>query len=214
MEGPDPKPQRIIRMDLARSQTRQVCADCGDPTSVSPSGEFVIHQTGSRISRLAVLHVPSEERREILRHAHHAVEAGRFSPDGRWIAFTLNDPDGSQIFLAPFKALEPIESPEWIPVSDPAVSSFEPAWAPDGKALYFLSDRTGSRDLWRQTLDDRKRPQGDARLVRSFPDLKLTPLHFHSRPSSFVGLSITSGYAALALNELSSRIWTAQIDSE
>ena len=213
MEGPFPQEQQIHRMDLVQGQVRRVCADCGDPTSVGRSGEFVLHQTGSRLSRLAVLHVPTGERRECLRHPHHSVESGRLSPDGSWVAFTLNaGPDGGRLYIAPFRGLAEIGASEWIPVSDPAYSSFEPAWSPDGQVLYFLSDRDGSRDLWLQRLDSRKHATGNARLVYAFRDPKLTPLKYHLRSPAYVGLSIGPTQAVLALNEWSSRILTGRMN--
>jgi Tol biopolymer transport system component len=212
MEGAPPQPQAIYSIDVAKGTLAKVCANCGSPTSASPSGDYVVHETGSVVPRLAVIHVPTQQRREFLRHPHHGVQAGRLSPDGRWIAFELDrGPDGVQLFLAAFRGLDPISESDWIPLTDPSVSSYEPAWSSDGSAVYFLSDRSGSRDLWMQPLQASKKPLGSARLVRSFPNPHLTPLTYHGRHPRYVGLSISAHDAVLTLSELTSSIWLAQL---
>ena len=70
-------------IDLSGGRVQKVCGNCGSPTSVSPSGDYIVHETGSSVSRLAAFHVPTGRKSEFLRHPHHGVQAGRISPDGR-----------------------------------------------------------------------------------------------------------------------------------
>ena len=42
---------------------------------------------------------------------------------------------------------------------------FSPQWSQDGRALFFLSNRGGSMDLWRQSLDPGGSPAGDAQPI-------------------------------------------------
>ena len=116
-----------------------------------------------------------------------------------------------QLFVAPFHGLDPIPEAEWVPVSDAAASSFEPAWSPDGSKLYFLSDRGGSRDLWMQRLQPNRRPLGKPELVYGFADARLTPLTYHVRHPRYVGLSIAANQAVLTLSELGSSIWLGRL---
>jgi Tol biopolymer transport system component len=68
---------------------------------------------------------------------------------------------------------------------DPAVD-WDPVWAPDGKHLYFISDRSGSMNLWRVAIDERS---GKA-LSSSEPI---------NTPASFVeGLSVSADGKRLA----------------
>ena len=212
LDGPAPQLQEIDTIDLSGGPVQKLCGNCGSPTSVSSSGDYIVHETGSAVSRLAAFHVPTGRKSELLRHPHHSVQAGRISPDGGWIVFELDrGPDGVRLFVAPFHGLDPIPEGEWIPVSDPTVSSFEPAWSPDGSKLYFLSDRSGSRDLWLQRLQPNRRPLGNPDLVYRFADARLTPLTYHVRHPRYVGLSIAANQAVLTLSELGSSIWLGRL---
>ena len=212
MQGPPPQLQPIYVADLKRGEVRQICANCGAPTSISPSGEYVVHETGSAVLRLAVIHVPTADRMEVLRHPSHGVQGGRISPDGKRIVFELDrGPDGVQLFTAPFHGLNEIPQSEWIPVSDPNVSSFEPAWALDGRSIYFLSDRLGSRDLWVQPLQPDGSIHGPAVLVHAFHDPQLTPLTYLGLHPRYVGLSIASDEAVLTLSEMNTTLWIGRL---
>lgn len=212
LEGPPPQLQAIYGIEIPGGTLTKVCANCGSPTSASPSGDYVVHETGSAVSRLAVVHVPTGDRREFIRHPHHGVQAGRLSPDGRWIAFELDrGVDGVQLFIGAFRGLESIAEKDWIPITDPSFSSYEAAWGPEGSSLYFLSDRLGSRDLWMQPLDGSMRPRGATKLVRRFSDPRLTPLTYHVRHPRYVGLSVAGRSAYLTLSEMSNTIWLGRL---
>jgi Tol biopolymer transport system component len=212
MEGPPPQLQPIYVADVKRGEVRKICANCGAPTSISPSGEYVVHETGSATLRLAVIHVPTGDRMEVLRHPSHGVQGGRISPDGKWIVFELDrGPDGVQLFTASFHGLNAIPQSEWMAASDPNVSSFEPAWAPDGRSIYFLSDRSGSRDLWMQPLQPDGRIHGPAVLVHAFKDPQLTPLTYLGLHPRYVGLSISSNDAVLTLSEMNTTLWIGRL---
>jgi tricorn protease len=60
----------------------------------------------------------------------------RFSPDGKWLAYTRLDPNwNSAVYLYD------VEGKTKTAVSDDAMNGFAPAFDPEGKYLYFLSDR-------------------------------------------------------------------------
>ncbi|MBN2198330.1 MAG: S9 family peptidase [Candidatus Aminicenantes bacterium] len=71
------------------------------------------------------------------------------SPCGKWIVFTLRTTDleanrgSTDLWLTDLegKALRRL-------TTNPA-ADFNPRWAPDGKAIYFLSTRSGSSQVWR-----------------------------------------------------------------
>ena len=214
LTGTFPQDQQIYSVNVETGEKRLRCANCGAPTSVSPFGEYVTYEPGTKIPRLAVLETTSGKQREILRHPHFAVQNGHFSPDGKWLVFELDQgPAGTQVFVAPFHGLEEVLADHWIPISTALDSSFQPAWSADGGAVYYLSTRLGSRDLWMQPVDSHtKRPSGQSRSIYRFNDPKVTPLTYHVRPTKYVGMSAAQGRIVLTLCELTSRIWLGDLE--
>ena len=87
-----------------------------------------------------------------------------FSPDGRYLAYgvpSTQDPRSRDIFV-----LATDGSRENTAVAHANSANSPVAWAPDGKHLLFLSDRTGASSLWALPIQDGK-PQGAAQLIRS-----------------------------------------------
>ncbi len=76
------------------------------------------------------------------------------SPHGLRVAFWALPPGGSQrdIWTIPYKGLGAGEKP--VPVTQDAAVDFNPVWGPDGRTLYFLSNRDGTMNLWRVPIDE------------------------------------------------------------
>ncbi len=94
------------------------------------------------------------------------------SPDGRSIALNARGVaarqwwrkghshlDSSEIYL-----VKPGAPPAYERITDGAAKEIWPMWAPDGKSFFFVSDRTGVEQIWRQPLG------GTSRQVSSFKD--------------------------------------------
>ncbi|MBS1826460.1 MAG: PD40 domain-containing protein [Acidobacteria bacterium] len=214
LAGPPPQRQAIHSIHTATGALEVACEDCGTPTSVSPQSTFVAYETGSRIPRIAILDTRSHSKQDILTHPHHGVLAARISPDSHWLAFELDKGvDGRQIFIAPFRGIAPIPENEWIPVTSSGFNC-EPAWSPDSTSLYFLSNRNGSRDLWRQPLTPTHKPQHGPELIHSFRNAALTPVSYSERNTRNIGLSIVPGRAILTLSELSSDLQLVRLTAD
>ncbi len=82
-------------------------------------------------------------------HEGDAVLAS-FSPNNRRIAFTrrISNPIQADVCTIPVSggAVVPVTNDRW--------TDWSPVWAPDGKFLYFASDRGGSMNLWRVPVDE------------------------------------------------------------
>ena len=93
------------------------------------------------------------------------VSAPTISPDGRWVAYVVRSTDlennrgRTGIWLA---ATEGNSTPRQLTGASASASS--PAWAPDGSALYFLSDRSESNQVWKLPLAG-----GEATQVTEYP---------------------------------------------
>jgi hypothetical protein len=82
--------------------------------------------------------------------AERDLYAAAYSPDGRWISF-IAAPDLSRSTVFVTSAA----GGPWIAVTQPDDHYFEdlPRWSPDGRTLYFLTNRTGFWNLWGQRFD-------------------------------------------------------------
>lgn len=76
------------------------------------------------------------------------------SPDGRFIACA----DGGRDWEVTGLWIVPARGGERIVVSTPDAKHSSPSWSADGRSLFFLSNRGGTMDLWRQELDEEARP--------------------------------------------------------
>jgi Tol biopolymer transport system component len=101
---------------------------------------------------------------------HWSLRLGGYSPDGRWLAFhqrasTGGDQRDIDIWLLPARGGRALKQTEHDGIDA------QPAWAPDGRALYFVSDRTGDQNVWKQGVDTATgAPVGAPQQVTFFSD--------------------------------------------
>jgi len=143
-----------------------------------------------------------------LAHPNDLLYQASFAPDDRFIAVENVTAPGNRdslIFIVPVKDNVPARFEDWIAIEHTSLWDDKPRWAPNGKLLYFLSDRDGRLCLWAQHLDpDSKRPLGKPFAVR----------HFHSSRADVrnVGLGlleigIARDKAVFGIGEVRGNIW-------
>jgi eukaryotic-like serine/threonine-protein kinase len=191
----------IFVMDRHGKSARRLTNGGSDP-SWTPNGREVVYSAESgrdpdnrqAPSELWAVNVESGQRRRI---AEADAVQPRVSSDGRFVAFWGLPVDaagkefsganrdiwvqvlsgGSRVTIAPS------ESTDW-----------NPAWAPDGRTLYFSSDRGGTMNIWRIAMDPQTgRPSGE-------PVAMTAPTVYASHMS--VGSDGTIAYAAFDYSTL------------
>ncbi|MCX5646449.1 MAG: hypothetical protein NTZ17_17480 [Phycisphaerae bacterium] len=92
----------------------------------------------------------------------HLLERARFSPDGRFVAFSFvreGSPPQGDVFLMTADGRN-----EVVVAGHPAEDQLL-GWTPDGRSLLFLSDRSGMWDLWSVHITGGKQ-QGEPKLLK------------------------------------------------
>ena len=114
------KPEKI-----GGSQYRQV------PNSWSPDGQFLAyHETNpATASDIWMLHL-SDRQAKVFVQSQAGDSAARFSPDGRWVAYTSAESGRPEIYVQPF----PGPGGKWQISTD---GGTEAVWNPNGKELFF-----------------------------------------------------------------------------
>jgi len=121
----------------------------------SPDGKTILYATdqvedprtrGGR-SQIWRIDLTTEER-------HLAVPGDAaqpsWSPGGMRIAYWGVEPGSSRRVVWTI----PAAGGKAVPVTRDASLNWNPVWSPDGRFLYFASDRSGSMDLWRVPIDE------------------------------------------------------------
>jgi dipeptidyl aminopeptidase/acylaminoacyl peptidase len=85
------------------------------------------------------------------------IAAPQVSPDGRWVAFTVWRADLTANRGHISIHITDIQEQASFPINPAAgADDTNPRWSPDGKTLYFLSSRSGSRQVWKASPTDQK----------------------------------------------------------
>jgi Tol biopolymer transport system component len=190
--------------------TEKICERCGPPTDVARGGQKILFEPIDPPEDVMTIDVPTGQIGSFV-HAEKADQilyGGRYSPDGRWVAFhaTLDKSPNFKVFISPIRDGHGLAEADWISVTDGSQIERNVAWSPDGNLLYFLSQRDGFQCVWAQPLDPAtKQPAGNASAVRHFHNPRQS-LARVDRPS-LIGMSVARGRLIFAMSELTGNIW-------
>ena len=180
---------RVMRVD--GSAPRVLYNEKGkfaSPQDWSPDGKYILTELyiDPMIFQIAVISTVDGSAR-VLKTLDWSPTKIKFSPDGRYIAYDLQQQDSGNrdIFVLAADGSREIRLIEH-PADDQLLG-----WTPDGNHILFASDRSGTMSAWMIRVTDGK-PQGSPDLVK--PDIgQIIPIGFTPAVSFYYGLAIGTG---------------------
>ncbi|HEY2017533.1 MAG TPA: protein kinase [Bryobacteraceae bacterium] len=189
----------------------RICESCGPPTHISNDGRDVLFES-ARAPELLLISSDRKPPRPLIQMQQpgtRAQFAGRFSPDGRWVAFAGSDlrTRASHIWIAPVRKTDSVREDELVPLTDGSSSNREPYWSTDGRRVYFLSDRDGFRCVWARAVDpETAHPRESAIHVTDFHHARQV-IEGATAYSGDIGLSAAANFLVFSLAEYTGNIW-------
>ncbi len=167
------------------------------PTSWSPDGKSILTLffRKDNVSQIALVGAGDGSVRVLKSLNWVYPKRMDISPDGRWIAydsFAGDKPGPRDIYLLAMDGSAENK------LTDTTADDLFPVWSPDGREVFFASDRSGTMDAWAVRVEG-GRAAGEPRVVRK--DLKqFLPMGVTARGDLFFGLR--TGSTDIALIEL------------
>jgi Tol biopolymer transport system component len=186
----------------------RLCSQCGSPSDSSADGSGVILEPLDTPEDVRKLDARSMQVTELVSRSGRLLGA-RLSKDEEWVAFHRIEEGqpNPQIFIAPTRGESASPRSGWIAVTSGQNMDRDPRWSPQGKMLYFLSDRDGFRCLWAQRLEPAtKRPLGEPFAVEHFHRARLSMTRLTNR-SDAIGVAVGRGRVVLAVGEMTGNLW-------
>jgi WD40 repeat protein len=125
----------------------------------------------------------------------------RFSPDQRWITFLAHDlsyEPTSTVYVVPSTG------GAWRAITEGVWFDDKPRWGPDGRVLYFVSNRGGIANVWGRHFDTATgTPIGEPFPVTSFRSAQFQL----TLRTVQMDIAITAGQLLLPMSESRSDIW-------
>ena len=148
-------PAAIWRADLSNAggpvlRTRKLIYSQFLEDSAQPSPDGTLLAVQSDRSGTGQIWLNSTDGDHPVQLTHMAGHSGtpRWSPDGRWIAF--DTPVEGRVHIYVIDA----EGRNLHAITQGDSDNYVPSWSRDGKSIYFASDRTGSRQIWKHSVEN------------------------------------------------------------
>ena len=194
----DGQHHRISRVSALGGPARAMIEVTGDDAIASadwsPDGKRIVYDVGSVVNVAEPGGTPTQLYKGT---DPHSVA---WSPDGRRVAFVeggnrlwhgatgLANNSVSAIYSLRVDGTGGLDT-----VAAATAIDLSPSWAPDGRTMFFVSDREGTKDVWRTALDGQGRHTGT-------PERLTTGLNVYSVAVGADGKSITYGTLARESN--------------
>ena len=141
-------------MEASRENLRPVIPRCHHP-SWSPDGKEIVcsvigHSTpGTRNTKPSSLWIVDVETGAKRLLCESDAMQPSWSPSGARIAFWFMQPSAGRSDIATVSKV----GGQIVVVTNDASTNWNPVWSPDGRFLYFASDRAGNMRFWRVAID-------------------------------------------------------------
>lgn len=158
------EPKGIYVMGATGENPKRV-SDFGFSPSWSPDGKEIVvatnHQSVPSVKSLSALWIINVESSAKSMLVDGVALQPSWSPDGKRIAFWYTENRGKRI-VATISA----KGGEPVIFAETSNTNWNPVWSPDGKYLYYASDRGGNMAFWRGLIDSETgAPSGEHELV-------------------------------------------------
>jgi serine/threonine protein kinase/Tol biopolymer transport system component len=162
------EPAGVYVMEAGGENVRLLLAGCHHP-AWSPDGEEIVcskagHEEAPTTrntfpSALWIANVETGDKRVL---SEYDAMQPSWSPNGDRIAFWFMPPSAGRSDIGTISR----SGGEIEVVTKDASTNWNPVWSPDGKYLYFASDRSGNMSFWRVAIDQKTgKVQGEAAVV-------------------------------------------------
>jgi Tol biopolymer transport system component len=117
----------------------------------SPDGERVLINCpppaiGATLCELPIAAESATAGRQILDDAEYNLWQGRYSPDRRWVLFNAQSRKEPGVSIL---GVVPVTGGKWTPLTDKTLWADKARWSPDGRTIYFISNRASAFfDVW------------------------------------------------------------------
>jgi len=195
----------VFGVASAGGASEALCAHCGTVMGASHDGARLLYEPLQN-EDLMQWDASSRSSVKVAARNDSVLSGGRYSPDGRWVAFHEidNRTSASRVWIAPAVGPFPVARDRWVAVGESAALERNPAWSADAQLLYYAAERDGFRCIWARRLDREMHPAGEPIAIQ----------HFHSTRWSMaelngyqIGLWAAPRQLVFALREQSGNLW-------
>ena len=111
------KDKRTVHVSAPGGAPEILCEGCLRATDWSRDEKTVL-VFGGNPYQIDVVDVASRQQSPLLKHPNYHLLYGRFSPDNRWVVFTVRtQPDRGHIAIAPVDGSKPVPESAWIMIT-------------------------------------------------------------------------------------------------
>jgi len=210
--------ERVYVVSIAGGAPRRLCEKCSAWVwDWSPDRRWLLtYRQGKTTVATTVHDLETGKSSLFLERPPTDLYEFRWSPDGRWVTFVANYPQGGNnqrvVYVAPFTGNVGPGENSWIPITDGSTFEDKLSWSPNGNWIYALSNRDGFRCIWAYRLDPQSRkPAGAPMAVFHFHGARLSANNANGISQE---LSVARDKIVLNLGEITGNIWMTELQEK